>query len=131
MPWYHKETRTIFDTAPIEGLFFLIADLALSERGFDGMKHPTITFPSGEAFEVWDDKALLVHLFPGMDLPLFDCYETAYRHAYAQTDDAWFSIFGHDKKRQLELWSHLTEEVFFVTYDNRMGRMVDVEIAAA
>jgi hypothetical protein len=131
MPWYTKEANTLFDTAPIEGLFFLISDLVAQGRGLDGMKYPKIAFPSGEEFEIWDAKAMLVHLFPGMDLPLFDLYETAFRHACANADDCWFSILGNDAKQQLELWSHQTEEVFLITYDNNVGRMVDVEVAAA
>jgi hypothetical protein len=131
MPWYNKEANTPFDPAPIEGLFFLISDLALPGRGMEGMKYPKIAFPSGEELELWDGKALLVHLFPGMDLPLFDLYETAWKHALAHADDGWFTVFGIVAKQQLELWSHQTEEVFFVTYDNNIGRMVDVQIAAA
>lgn len=142
MSWYNKEHITQLDTTQIEGAFFLHGDLIA--RGVkaliqdttywwsEGMKSPMIAFPSGEVLPVeWDGQGIpLIHLFPGMDLPLFDTFERGVKRAGEQIKDSWFSLFGKGDT-QLEVWSHQTEEVFFVIYDNEVGRIADVIIGAA
>ncbi|MBZ0280290.1 MAG: hypothetical protein K8L97_06090 [Anaerolineae bacterium] len=135
MAWYNKESVTRLDEIPVEGVFFLDSDLAAKKLPLFhllGMKCPMIAFPSGEACPIaWErENSPYVYLFPGMDLPLFDTYPHALQRALEQAEDAWFTVFGNGEN-QLELWSHLGEEVFFVTYDNVQRRMVDLEIYAA
>lgn len=135
MTWYNKEARIRLDEIPVEGVFFLDSDLAAKKLPLFhllGMKCPMIAFPSGEACPIaWDrEDSPQVYLFPGMDLPLYDTYPHALQRALEQAEDAWFTVFGNGEN-QLELWSHLSEEVFFVTYDNEQQRMVDLEICAA
>lgn len=131
MAWYNKETPTPFDHpnfATIDGLFFLIG--ALHRAGLEGMKQAMVAFPSGEVCEVWNADDPQVHLFGGMELPLYATYTTALRQAHECAVDSWFTVFGNGRD-QLELWSHEAEAIFFVTYDNAVGRMFDVVVAAA
>ncbi|MBZ0282515.1 MAG: hypothetical protein K8L97_17375 [Anaerolineae bacterium] len=130
MYWYNKEQQSAFDTTPIEGMYFLIGALVQELQGLDGLKCPQISFPSGESFEIWDEENPQVHLFGGMELPLYATYATAQQQAHECAEDGWFTVFGNGCD-QLELWSHETEEVFFVTYDNVAKKMTDVTICAA
>ncbi len=130
MHWYNKEHQTAFDITALEGVYFLIGALVQEMQGLDGLKCPQIVFPSGWSFEIWNEQNPQVHLFGGMELPLYATYATALRQAHTCAEDSWFTVFGngHD---QLELWSHETEEVFFITYDNEAKKMLDVTICAA
>lgn len=130
MPWYNKEHQTVFDITPIEGVYFLIGSLVQEIQGFGRLKSPRITFPSGESFEIWNEEQPYVHLFGGMELPLYATYATALQQAHECAVDGWFTVFGNGYD-QLELWSHETEEVFFVTYDGEAKKMVNVTICTA
>lgn len=130
MHWYNKEHQTAFDTTPIEGVWFLIGALLRTPHRLEGMKSPQIRFPSGESFEIWNEENPQVHLFGGMELLLYATYTTALRQAHECAEEAWFTVFGNGRD-QLELWSNESEEVFFVTYDNKAKKMVNVTIHAA
>lgn len=130
MHWYSKEHQTAFDTTPIEGLYFLIGALVRGLPGLEGLKSPQIIFPSGESREIWNEANPEVHLFGGMELMLYATYTTALQRAHECAEDSWFTVFGNGFD-QLELWSHETEAVFFVTYDNDAKKMVNVTICAA
>lgn len=130
MAWYTKETQTPFDHpdfATIDGLFFLIG--GLHREGLEGMKQPMVAFPSGEVYEIWNADNPQVHLFGGMDLPLYATYTIALRQANECASDGWFTVFGNGRD-QLELWSHEAEKVFFVTYDTAAQKIVDVMVFA-
>jgi len=45
------------------------------------MKNPRVVFPSGEDFEMWDERLFLVNIFDVMDLPYFDTCQAAFERA--------------------------------------------------
>lgn len=55
MPWHKKDQPTPVEHTPIPGLSFLIGDLfarRFQQRGLEGRKYATVTFPSGLTREV-------------------------------------------------------------------------------
>ena len=142
MTWYAQETTTRFDQTPLEGLFFLHGDVIVRAlqalvsdrrcRWPEGMKSPMVMFPSGEALPVeWDiADSPWVQVFPGLDVPLLGTFAQALQAVQEQLDEGWFSLFA-DGELQLEVWSHLTEQVGFLTYDNEAEKLVDVTIMPA
>lgn len=142
MTWHPKEQTTCFDQTPFEGAFFLHGDVIaravqalMRDTSYwwsEGMKSPMVMFPSGEVLPVERGRGDTpsVQVFPGLELPLWGTFEQALKRAQEQLDEGWFSLFD-DQEMQLEIWSHFTEDIYFVTYDNEAGRLVDVTITKA
>ena len=137
MGWYEKETSTPFDTALIEGLFFLDGDIYALTIGrlTEGLKFPKIAFPSGLELSIWETdspECFLVHVIDEIDLFLNDTRDGAYQHAISI-----HQITAHLTGRvliekvgdsQLKLFEENKEnEAFLVTYDNANRRMINVE----
>lgn len=133
MSWYHQETQTLFDTAPIDGLFFLHGDLlarVVQQEWTKGMKYPMLDFPSGVACELWDAggsaTGALLHLFGEMDLPLNSTQAQALERASDIAKQVGYRVIPISDT-QLQLIGHEPDDQFLLTFDNQQGRIVDVE----
>src|SRR5262245_50688168 len=87
MGWIEKSISAPFENKPIPGLFFIDGDIAarrIPNAGTEGMKFPTIVFPSGVICDLWessDPDNAIVHISGEMDLPLWDTRDAALTHA--------------------------------------------------
>jgi len=136
MSWYRKEYETRFDSTPIDGLFFVDGNIfeRVNRREYTwGMKNPKIVFPSGEDFELWDERLFLVNVFDVMDLPYFDTCQSAFDRAQGFITTG-LSAINHIEKlndSNLLLYSEPNSAGCIVTYDNSYeqgtGRMVNVQ----
>jgi hypothetical protein len=126
MPWYHKETPTPFEQQPIqEGLFFLHGDVVarvVGQNWTEGMKYPMLAFPSGAAFELWENN--LLHFFGEIDLPVFSSRDDAQRAASVIA-----AVFGYlvlpKGDNQLELVGLDDKDHVLLTFDNAKRQIVD------
>ena len=130
MSWYNKEAVTSVDNQSIEGLFFLYGSVFARLTGnywASDLKSPRIVFPSGVERSLFASTCPLIQLFNSLDIPLFETRDEAYITVMEWNEDGCFSVFktGHD---QLELWDHETETIYRVTYDNQMGRVMDITL---
>jgi hypothetical protein len=87
MAWLEKGQHTPFENQPIDGLFFLDGDMMARKYrqfGTQGLKYPTIVFPSGRLCDLWNSSEpgnAVVHIFGEMDLPLKDTRDEALSQA--------------------------------------------------
>jgi len=132
MSWYRKEYETRFDTTPIEGLFFVDGNIfeRVNKREYSwGMKSPRIVFPSGEDFEVWDERLFMVAVGELMDLPFFDTCQAAFEHAQGFITTG-LSPVNHIEKlddAHLLLYSEPNSAGCIISYDNVAGRMTNIQ----
>lgn len=132
MGWTEKAQPTPFDELPIPGLWFLDGDILAQVINRDwtvGQKYPTVVFPSGERFDLWEtgnpEAWGIVHIYGEMDLPFKDHRDRAFDHAARTAECCGYMVrkVGEDG---LEVWGHDDEEHFLITYDNEAGQMLDI-----
>ena len=132
MGWYEKEQATPFDELPIPGLWYLDGNILAQMIGRDwtvDQKYPTVVFPSGERFDIWEtsnpDAWGIVHVYGEMDLPYRDNRDRAYEQASHIAEQLGYAVHkaGDDG---LEVWGHDDEEHFLIKYDNEAGQMMDI-----
>ncbi len=134
MSWFSKESETPFERTPIEGLFFLDGDAysRVIERDTTiGMKYPKISFPSGRAYEVYeqDDKEVSVHLFGEFAVPLFSDRDTAFIHLktlITPTDSIAYFVHPVDNDSVL-IWGKNEQERLLVSYDLILKVISDIQ----
>jgi hypothetical protein len=130
MSWYSKERQTVFDSTPIEGLFFVDGNIfeRVNRREYAwGMKNPRIVFPSGEDFEVWDEEHFFVNINDAMDLPYFDTCQEAFERAkgFITTGLSPINYIEKLNDSNLLLYSEPNSAGCIVTYTN--GRMTNIQ----
>ena len=130
MPWYKQEQPTSFDQEPIDGLYFLHGDVFATALGlsmFKGQKFPEIEFPSGESFTVFEGhNTPIIHLFGEADLALYDKFEVAFAHACDIAEQCGYLVRKVGDK-QFEIIGRDDGEFFRLTYDDTLGKIVDVQ----
>lgn len=133
MGWYSKEQLTPFDTLPIEGLCFRIGDQVARKYEcdwYEGHKKPMIALPSSTmSLEYSHKQELLVALGGVALIPV-----------YATSDEAidqlgYFNSPFHceayrvlDDDHQIQVHALKEEKIYFVTYDNEAGSLMDVMV---
>lgn len=128
MSWYEQAHSSPFEREPIEGVWLLYGDICARLWGRDwpqGMKRPSIVFPSGAMCELWGVRYPIVHISDMVDLPLNEDRDTAFVTALEWNEDSYYSVFKVDDD-QLEVWDHNTESVYRICYDNAQERISDV-----
>lgn len=129
MTWYHKEDPTPFDDKPIEGLQFLDGDVLawlMGSHWVAGQKYPMVEFPSGHAFDIWEDSiSRIIHIYGEMDLLLHSSRDEALKRANAIAEDC-----GYMLKPLAEAGDARAEETFARALDVA-GRIVDSDRRAS
>ena len=132
MGWTEKDQATPFDNLLIPGLWFLDGDILAQIIGRNwtvGQKYPTVVFPSGERFDIWETSSLVVwgiiHIFGEMDLPYRDSRDRALEQASHIAEQLGYTVqkVGEDG---LEVWGHDDDEHYLITYDHEAGQMLDI-----
>ena len=129
MPWYKQEQPTPFDEEPIDGLYFLHGDVFASTLGlnmFKGQKFPEIEFPSGASFTLYEGTDTpIIHLFGEADLALYAKFETAFAQASDIAEHCGYLV-RQVGQTQFEIIGRDDGEFFRVTYDDTVGKIVDI-----
>lgn len=122
MPWHKKDQRTPVEYRPIPGLSFLIGDLfarRFQQRGLDGRKYATVTFPSGltrevqTAMEPNDTPSVL--LLGGLQIPLTRIEDASHQALVATVRAQGFAALPLDANTLL-IWRPEAGEHFRVRY---------------
>jgi hypothetical protein len=129
MSWIENNRSASFEHTPIEGLYFLSGNQLANETKADwvrGQKYPRIAFPSGVHCDLWEGRdSPIVHIFGEMDLPLEGTRESAFASASDIAEQCGYCVerAGEDG---LRAYGHDTDERVQITYDDEVGRMVDI-----
>ena len=134
MSWFAKEQETPFDRQPLAGLFFVDGDtysVVVERENRLGLKYPKISFPSGRAYEVYEqgEQTIWVRLFGAVALPLFSDRDTAFRHVQTLiTPPDYGAYFVHPfEKDGVLIWGKTERERMLVSYDPTRAVMRDIE----
>jgi hypothetical protein len=132
MAWIEKEHTFALENKPIEGLFFIDGDIAarrIPNAGTEGMKYPTIVFPSGVVCDLWessDPNNAIVHISGEMDLPLHDNRDNALKHAQNIAEQVGYLVRSSGEQG-IDVFG-TDEEHIRILYDNNVQRMIDVHL---
>jgi hypothetical protein len=130
MTWYRKEDPTTFDKSEIPGLFFLDGDIlaeVYKASSVKGQKSPTVEFPSGKNFDIWEGiQSPIIHIFGEMDLRLYSTRDEAFEHADYIAQACGY-LAHKEGNNQLIVIGSDKDEYYRLTYDNEQKQLINIE----
>ncbi|MCA0457115.1 MAG: DUF2958 domain-containing protein [Chloroflexi bacterium] len=131
MPWYEKEHTTAFDSAPPNGLYFLIGDLLAKRYNQDwiqGKKYPVISYPSGLQKELWNssDDGDIITVFGALELLRQKTRDEGFTGAIEFASEYGYTV-ARRGENELLILNQYSSQGYVVTYDNRAQLITNVK----
>jgi hypothetical protein len=131
MPWYEKEHTTAFDSAPPNGLYFLIGDLLskrYSQDWIQGKNYPVISYPSGLQRELWNssDDGGIITVFGALELLRHTTRDEGFTSAMDFASEYGYTL-ARRGDNELLAFNPFTEHGYAVTYDNQVQLITNVK----
>jgi hypothetical protein len=131
MPWYEKEHLTAFESAPPNGLYFLIGDLLAkryNQNWIQDKKYPVISYPSGLQRELWNssDDSGIINIFGALELLRQTTRDEGFEGAMEFASEYGYTL-ARRGNNELLILNQYSSQGYIVTYDNRTPLITNVK----